>query len=269
MYMQPSRTSKKTTKRKKILPVIVGVVLIGIIVWVLAVHSHEFPSYTPTAKTHTAAPAVAPAVPQPFNKKQYSNSDPASLWVVVNKKHPLNPTTYAPPLDVPNVPLRLSAANGEMHMRPETARAVESLFAAAKHGGLSLMVASGYRSYNLQVSVYGNEVKSYGQAQADSESARPGYSEHQTGWSLDVEPASRACEVAACFADTPEGKWLAANAYKHGFIIRYPADKVTVTGYRYEPWHIRYIGTGLSNELHNQNTETLEEFFGVAGGTTY
>lgn len=131
------------------------------------------------------------------------------------------------------------------------------------------MLSSGYRSYNYQTSLYSNYVKNEGQTAADTQSARPGHSEHQTGLAADIEPASRNCEVDQCFATTPEGKWLAANAYTYGFIIRYPADKVDVTGYEYEPWHIRYIGAPLATELHNQGIETLEEFFGVSGGPSY
>jgi len=77
------------------------------------------------------------------------------------------------------------------------------------------------------------------------------------------------CALDQCFADTDQGKWLAANAYKYGFIIRYTADKESTTGYEYEPWHIRYVGTALSTELHTKNVETLEEFFGITGGSSY
>ncbi len=146
---------------------------------------------------------------------------------------------------------------------------LEQLFAAAQAAGVPLELSSGYRSYNYQVRVYGGEVKTYGQAKADSESARPGFSEHQTGLASDVAPADGTCDLSQCFGTTPAGQWLAAHAYEYGFIVRYPQGKESVTGYEYEPWHIRYVGTDLSQEMHRQGIQTLEEFFNISGGTNY
>jgi len=206
-----------------------------------------------------------------FDKQLYSLSDASSLWVVVNKQRPLNPKTYTPAnLVVPNISLRLSAGNEEMHVRADTAKALEQMAAAAKNeAGLSLMLASGYRSYNFQVNLYNGYVKQQGQSVADTQSARPGYSEHQTGLAADLEPASRTCEVENCFATTSEGKWLAANAYRFGFIIRYPEGQQDITGYIYEPWHVRYVGTALANEMHGENATTMEAFFGLGAAKTY
>jgi len=204
-----------------------------------------------------------------FHKAQYSTTDPTSIWVIVNKQHPLNPKNYAPAdLTFPNVPLRVPG-NESMQVRKQTASALETMFADAKTAGLKLMLSSGYRSYTYQVNLYNGYVQTQGQAMADTQSARPGYSEHQTGLAADIEPSTQKCELEQCFADTPEGKWLAANAYKYGFIIRYTADKVATTGYEYEPWHVRYVGTELATEMHNKGIATLEEFFGVSGGKNY
>lgn len=204
-----------------------------------------------------------------FNKQQYSLTDPTSIWVIVNKQHPLNPIDYAPSdLVVPNVPLRVPG-NESMQLRAVTATAMETMFAAAKAQGINLMLSSGYRSYSYQVSLYGGYVNTEGQTTADTQSARPGYSEHQTGLAADIEPVSRNCEVDPCFGNTPEGKWLAANAYLYGFIIRYTTGNESITGYEAEPWHVRYIGTALSKELHDTGVQTLEQFFNVPGGTTY
>ncbi|HEY4161057.1 MAG TPA: M15 family metallopeptidase [Candidatus Saccharimonadales bacterium] len=225
-----------------------------------------------TAKPHAAATAKTTAQVGPsssFNKKQYSLTDPTSIWVIANKQHPLNPVTYTPPdLTVPNVPLAQPGADN-MQMRTVTATAIEKLFTAAKQAGVNLEVVSAYRSYTYQQTVYNRYVTGSGQAAADQESARPGYSEHQTGLAVDIGAVSGNCELSQCFGTTPEGEWLAANAYKYGFLLRYPADKVAVTGYEYEPWHFRYIGTDLSGELQKDHAQTLEEFFGVSGGTTY
>ncbi len=186
-----------------------------------------------------------------FNKKKYSIDDPSSIWVVVNKSRPLNPIDYTPH-DL------ISVGNGQV-MRKEAADALSRLIAAAAKQGLKIGALSGYRSYQTQVSVYNSEVKNNGQAVAASESAQPGHSEHQTGFAVDV--GGGGCNIDDCFGNTKEGQWVAAHAYEYGFIVRYTAAKQAVTGYRAEPWHIRYIGTELSNELHKQNVTTLEEFF--------
>lgn len=200
-----------------------------------------------------------------LNKQQYSIDESGSLWWIVNKVRPLNPATYAPDdLVVPNIPLRVSRGDSEMRLRQEVATALENMAASAKQENINLMLASGYRSYQLQVAVYNANVQKYGQSGADKQSARPGTSEHQTGLAADIGSTNRLCEIEQCFGDMPEGQWLAANAYKYGFVMRYPENKETVTGYEYEPWHFRYVGKELSIELRNQNITTLEEFFGIA-----
>jgi D-alanyl-D-alanine carboxypeptidase len=216
------------------------------------------------SQTNTPAPAS-------FDKSKYSTSDKASLWVVVNKQHQLNPKTYAPEnLVVPNIPLRSNITSTEKYVRSDMASALEALVKGATADGVHLNLQSGYRSYNFQVTLYNGYVKQQGQAAADRQSARAGFSEHQTGLAADLGGTSQpACNVAQCFANTVEGKWLAANAYKYGFIIRYTADKEATTGYEYEPWHIRYVGTDLSAELHTTGIETLEEFFNITGGANY
>jgi len=205
-----------------------------------------------------------------FDKTKFSLTDPASPWLVVNKKRILSPATYAPTdLTTPATQLKSAGTSTDMQVRAETARALESMIAAAKNENINLMLASGYRSYNTQNTIYNSEVRAYGQATADKESARPGHSEHQTGWAADVGATNRKCELQACFADSAEGKWLAANAHSFGFIIRYPKDKTAVTGYTYEPWHVRYVGTDLSNQMYKENIETLEEFFNLPAAPDY
>lgn len=194
-----------------------------------------------------------------FDKNKYSHDDVTSIWVVVNKQRPLNPKTYAP--------TDLVTVGGGQQLRQEAATALAALIAAAKTERLIINPMSGYRSYNTQVSVYNNEVKQFGQTVADSESARPGTSEHQTGLAIDV--GGGGCGIEDCFGKTAEGKWLAANAYKYGFIIRYTDAKQQITGYRAEPWHIRYIGGDLSAEMQKQGVQTLEEFFGLPAAPTY
>jgi len=227
----------------------------------------------PTAiNSSTSAPSTPPIENKQttgFNKSELSTTDPSSIWVVVNKQLPLQPKDYAPTHVIfPNIPLRVPG-NESMQLRSETATAMEKMFQAASADGIKLMLSSGYRSYAYQVTLYGGYVAKDGQTSADTYSARPGHSEHQTGLGADIEPASRNCEVDQCFGTTPEGKWLAANAYKYGFIIRYPEDKVAITGYKYEPWHVRYIGEKLALEMHNQKISTLEEFFELPPAPNY
>lgn len=202
-----------------------------------------------------------------FDKTQFSLDDPASPWLVVNKQRPLNPKEYEPAdLRTPN----MSVESSEMRVNEQTAAALEALDAEAKQAGINLTVASAYRSYDDQVRTYQSMVNGYGQTEADRQSARPGHSEHQTGWAADLGAANdTSCRLETCFADTPEGKWLAANAYKYGFVIRYPEGKEHVTGYSYEPWHLRYVGVELAAEMHRTGVTTLEEFFGLPAAPSY
>jgi D-alanyl-D-alanine carboxypeptidase len=205
-----------------------------------------------------------------FNKKQFSLTDPNSIWVVANKHNQLKPANYAPKdLITPDVPLRLGENADEMKMRREAAQALEVMFTAAGNQGLHLQISSAYRSFSYQTNLYNHYVDVQGKAVADSQSARPGYSEHQTGLAVDVEPTSRKCEVEECFADTPEGQWIATNAYRYGYFVRYPKDMQNVTGYIYEPWHIRYVGQSLAAEMHKDNVATLEQFFGLGNAPDY
>ena len=251
--------------RKKSL-LIGGVALIivaGITSYVLL--SRPLKAVAPVERPKIAKP-VPPAPPVVFNKAQYSLTDPASIWVVVNKKRPLGPMDYAPAdLAVPKVAMR----SGGMQVRQSTATALETMFAAAKRDGLDLKLSSAYRSYAYQVNLYNGYVQKQGQAVADSQSARPGYSEHQTGLAADIGPASGKCNLQQCFADTNEGKWLATNAYKYGFLIRYPNGLTPITGYTYEPWHVRYLGVELSTELHNAGVQTLEQYFELGPAADY
>jgi len=248
---------------------LLSVVIGGAVYWKFGLTQNTSRASGTVATTSGASKQTA-AAPS-FDKTAHSLTDPTSIWIVVNKTRPLAPKTYTPAnLVVPNIPLRSNITSTEKYVSSAMAGPLETMVAAAKQEGVHLDLESGYRSYSFQVTLYNSYVKQQGQAVADSQSARPGYSEHQTGLAADLGGTSNpSCNVEDCFSDTPEGKWLAANAYKYGFIIRYPADKVKVTGYIYEPWHIRYIGTDLSNELHNKGIETLEEFFGLPAAPDY
>lgn len=197
-----------------------------------------------------------------FDSNMYSTDEPGSMWWVVNKTRPL-PDGYVPPdLVVPNVRLRLSADAEQMLLRRDVAKQLERMLAAAEVQGISLYLASGYRSAAYQKQLYDAYVARDGQAAADRYSARPGTSEHQTGLAADVGRPDGKCELEVCFGETAEGKWVADNAHRYGFIVRYPAGKENVTTYQYEPWHLRYVGPELAKELLRTQL-TLEEYFGI------
>lgn len=139
---------------------------------------------------------------------------------------------------------------------PITEEAFEKLSKDARAQGLDIHNSSDYRTYDFQKECYDSIVNGYSKEYADSISARPGHSEHQTGYTIDCN------SIDNTFADTAEGKWLAKNCWKYGFILRYPADKVDITGYAYESWHIRYVGVEHAKEIMEQGI-CLEEYLDI------
>jgi D-alanyl-D-alanine carboxypeptidase len=153
-------------------------------------------------------------------------------------------------------------------LRPEAARAARELLAAARADGVRIVLVSGYRSYDEQAATYAGWVAQQGQAAADTASARPGHSEHQTGLAVDVGEGS-GCDLQVCFADTAAAAWVADHAAEHGFVVRYPRGAQAVTGYWYEPWHLRYLGAQRARELVRSGAATLEEFSGLPAAPDY
>lgn len=187
--------------------------------------------------------------------------NPEKIDVLVNKKRNL-PNDYVPDdleklTDVPTV-----LENPEVNqLRSVAYESLKELFkAATEEEGYELYARSGYRSYNTQTSLYSSYVQNYGQNAADKYSAKPGQSEHQTGLSMDITCEALNFRLDDTFVDTEEGKWVAENAHRFGYIIRYPKGKEDITGYLYEPWHIRYLGKELANEVYESGL-TLEEYF--------
>ncbi|MEC0240841.1 M15 family metallopeptidase [Paenibacillus dokdonensis] len=190
-------------------------------------------------------------------------TNPEAMTVIVNKQRSL-PDGYEPTdLVEPNVPFSFDGPHEKRHLRKEAADALEKLFAGAKDDGIELRAVSGYRSYKRQKSIYENNVKTKGEEYASRVSAVPGTSEHQTGLTIDVSSPSVKNELEENFGDSAEGQWLAAHAADYGFVIRYPKGEEDVTGYVYEPWHIRYIGTDLAQDVAKSGM-TLEEYFDEA-----
>ena len=223
------------------------------------------PSPTPTERPSPEA-TPEPAIVPTFDKAARSLDDPNSIWVVVNKLRPLNPVNFEP-ADLVDVPI---PHTWNPRLRQEASDAVISMFTVATaEAGVTLASNSAYRSFDSQTRVYNDDVAANGQAFADTSTARPGTSEHQTGLTIDVGASSGNCSLSKCFGDTAEGQWLASNAWRFGFLLRYPADKTDITGYDFEPWHYRYIGLELSAEMHNTGVTTLEEFFGLPAAPNY
>lgn len=178
---------------------------------------------------------------------------------LVNKKTTL-PKEYKPSdLRKVNIPFTNSKYM-EMCMREEAASALEKLYKDAKDDDIYLKGVSGYRSYSLQNEIFSYNVSTKGFKESTKYSAKAGESEHQTGLAVDVSCKSINYLLEDTFAETDEGIWIQENCYKYGFILRYPKGKEKVTGYEYEPWHIRYVGKDLAQYL-TENDLTLDEFY--------
>jgi zinc D-Ala-D-Ala carboxypeptidase len=164
--------------------------------------------------------------------------------LIANKQYPL-PSTYSP---------------GESK---EARAAFNEMAAAAKLDGFELIAFSTYRSYDYQTGLYERYVERDGSEAADRYSARPGYSEHQTGLAFDIgEVNNEQYYASEKFGETEAGKWVAANAYRFGFIMRYPEGKEKITGYMHESWHFRYVGIDVAEEIYKKNI-SLEEYLGI------
>ena len=170
--------------------------------------------------------------------------------------------TYVGGILIANKTYNLSSSYGG-GLKKSTSSAFNEMKAAALIDGYDLRIGSGYRSFNTQKSTYKRYVKRDGQTKADTYSARPGHSEHQTGLAIDICAAGYSC-ISSNFNGTSPANWLSDNAYKYGFILRYPNGKTNETGYKFESWHYRYVGKDLAAKLYNGgNWITLEDYLGI------
>lgn len=203
----------------------------------------EVSSQTPSEQSSSQAPASSST----------PSSSKVSSTVEANTK-PIQPKYVDGVLIVNKTyPVPQDFGNG---ITSETQTAFEEMKAAAKQDGISLWIVSGFRSYTRQQTLYTNYCNASGKAQADRFSARPGHSEHQTGLALDLNNAS------SSFAGTKEAKWIEENCYKYGFIVRYGKDKEQYTGFKYEPWHVRYLGKDLAKKVYDSG-KCLEEYYNL------
>lgn len=225
---------------------------------------------SPAVATDLDNPPSPPACVKPcFDPPAHSIDKASSIWVVVNKKRPLSPLKYVPKLAQPKFTAKGQNPYG-LYLAPEAATALEQLFKdalAAKAG--TLMLQSAYRSYSYQSVVHDRQVKRLGKAAGEKLAARPGFSEHQTGLAADIGAVGQGCLIQTCFSQTKGGTFLRLNAFKYGFIVRYPSQRTATTGYQYEPWHIRYVGVALATEMRKRQIRVLEDFWGLPAAPAY
>ncbi|MEK4519702.1 M15 family metallopeptidase [Paenibacillus sp. FSL H8-0122] len=218
----------------------------------------EGPDAAPEA---SAVPTDRPAPGSSGNNDaQMVVAEPESITVMVNKQYSL-PDQYKPAdLVYPDVPFIFSEKIEKRMLRREAAAALEEMFAGAKADGVYLAGVSGYRSESTQRRLYDNYVARDGEEKAQTYSAMPGHSEHQTGLAIDLSGRDGKCAAESCFAGTKEAEWLAAHAAEYGYIIRFLEGKEAITGYKYEPWHVRYVGKEIAASIAERGI-TLEEYY--------
>lgn len=208
---------------------------------------------SPPSPSPTLQPEVA-AAPAPPEMRQ--DRPPDDLLRYVSKSSEPLPAEYVPPDLVP-LPPGLSAPAG-IGVRAAVFKAFADMATAARAEGIQLVVVSGYRSYATQAAVYQEEIAAYGKVQADRQVALPGRSEHQLGTAVDISLPRLGFSLDDYLDTTPEGQWLERHAWEYGFFISYPKGKEEITGYRFEPWHYRYLGTAVARYMHNSGLTTTE-----------
>ena len=196
----------------------------------------------------------------PEKKAQLQKDQENGLFLLVNKdpENHLDPSYKAEDLE----PIKYYAADRNKYtrfMRAEAAEAFHRLVETAAEEGIDIVMTTAYRSYEFQQILWDNYVAQKGEEEANKTSARPGESEHQTGLAVDLSTSEIDYRNSSDFADTAAGRWVAENAHKFGFILRFPEDKTDITGYSYEPWHIRYVGLTAAADIYEENL-TLEEY---------
>lgn len=215
---------------------------------------------TPTRASATPTPSATPA----FDRTEFSVDDPESIWVVVDKQRPLDPQSFVPPdLVTPDVP-----HTNVPQLRRVAAKALETMFADASTDGITIVSLSAYRSYTTQRSIFERNLVQLGRRTTLNLTAKPGFSEHQTGLADDLGDGG-STDLTVAFEQRPAAKWLASESWRYGFVQRYPLGFTEITGIQVEPWHFRYIGKPAAAEMHRTGTRTLEQFFDLPASPDY
>ncbi|GEK60251.1 M15 family metallopeptidase [Marinococcus halophilus] len=201
-----------------------------------------------------------PGEAPPETSEEGDLKNPSAIDALINREYHL-PADYEPEnLVIPDVAFPFEGDLQKKYMREEAAAQLESMFAEAEEEEIELSAVSGYRSYDRQASIFAANAEEDGEEEANKYSARAGESEHQSGLAMDVSASSVGYSLTTELGDTEEGKWLEENAHEYGFVVRYPEDKTEITGYQYEPWHVRYVGEDLAEKLH-ENDLVMEEYY--------
>lgn len=216
---------------------------------------------TTDARTSRASDAGAPSARTSSPPAtDLERQDRANLLAVVTKRTPVDPLDYAPD-DLVTWP------GTDYQVRQEVAEQLELLFAAAEADDLGFRVISGYRSYETQAGTYDYWLRQSGRAAADATSARPGHSEHQTGLAVDLDNLTGECYLEQCFGETDDGRWLAEHAHEFGFLISYPQGARAITGFAYEPWHVRYVGPQVAGDMERRGIALLSSYLGASASS--
>ena len=202
--------------------------------------------------TQNLKKSITIKVNKKINEKNNSKTKDENKPIIETK----NGITYVNGILIVNKTYSVPKDYNPGSLTSEAKNAFDEMQKAASADNIKLWIASGFRSYSLQTSLYNNYVLKDGKTKADTYSARPGHSEHQTGLAMDLNI------IDSSFEGTPEAIWIEKNCYKYGFIIRYPKGKEEITGYKYEPWHVRYLGKELSEKVYNSG-KTLEEYLNI------
>ena len=221
-----------------------------------AAHGHQGVS----AKSDPQAASIKSKAVR-VNLRTASINDANSLIVIVNKVRSL-PASWKPD-DLVKLQVPYNGRAEARYLRKEASDALTKMFEAAKSEGFELWAVSGFRSYSLQNTVFNKYANMYGVLSAQNVSARPGQSEHQTGLAIDISTRAMNYNLYESFGKSREGKWLAENAARFGFVLRYPKGSEDITGYKYEPWHFRYVGKDIAADVTEKGI-TLEEYFDLS-----
>lgn len=229
-----------------------SIMLFSVLVLAACTHSETKEDVQPTEESQTSK-----TQPEKTTEKTVVQSKESTK----HKKNVKDGVTYIDGILIVNKEIALPKdyAPGE---DSEAKSAIDQLMQEGNASGLNFALRSGFRSYETQIGLYNGYVERDGQNKADTYSARPGHSEHQSGLAFDLGNTAATEDFKASFEHTPEGEWLKEHAHEYGFIIRYPKGKTNITGYQYEPWHLRYLGQDNAKKVMASGL-TLEEYLGL------
>ncbi len=269
-----SNSSPQQWRRSALFVFVPALVLLvaGVLLLASAVGAFAAPS-SPSPTASPLAPEASQVRLLEFRDYDYPRTqlDTATVsWVVVNKQRPIYPQQFEPQ-NLVAPPSSESLDNSrQIRLTPAPAAAISQLAEAmADETGATLVLHSGFRSFAYQIDLFAAKVEEYGEQVALIRSAKAGFSEHQTGLAVDVSALGYECVIEQCLGETLPGEWIAENAWRFGFIVRYPPGATDITGYTYEPWHLRYLGVQLAAEYQSSGALTLEEFWGLPAAPDY